>query len=291
MVAIRRLLAKGTPEALTKANSLAKGMGGGKKMTPFKPVAQREIHEGGRLVARERSAGHQIRQIGSGPDQAATLIADPALGISVRKTRHHKSKITTESAAHRGAVYAELKKMKSRAAPDFHGSFIIGPAGRTAEFHGFAMGKPVEDVLKTVSRGEQEKILTAVNLAKRDVREAGRRAGRQIFDMGSKGNIRVHKAKGGWGAQVVDFNTRPAAGTAVSPPSPRDVARRVVNPSADEFAAYERRRPSARAVKSKELAGLGDFMAKAKPAKRSVDAAAQARAADIEAFLAKKRVG
>lgn len=122
---IRRLVAGGQ---LEEAARLAKVPG------VLKAVEDLSEYEGRTLLHRGRSPGHQIRPIGMGREQAATLVADPHYGIVVRKTHLGKGAVTVPAQMDlKAALGRKLTDEGFEHAPKFHTAFE-GPAGRKMHF-------------------------------------------------------------------------------------------------------------------------------------------------------------
>jgi hypothetical protein len=290
---LRKLLSEGKYD---KAHKLAKKPG----FLPARQAIEPIKHEG-RMLSNRRTSGSSHKAFGSGQDQAVTGVFDSQFGSAVRKTRHGKSIVPASSASGRHDVYKELEKVKSTAAPKYHGTFASGPAGVRSEYHGLAPGVTSERALARASQSEKAAINVAVRNAKREVTAAGRRSGHQIHDMNSRGNVMVHKKNNKWTAQVVDFNTKPTILPPGNAPNPKSVTESIFNPNArrsleqrkgvrsTSVEDHERALEKARGTHSKVRAGEGDFFSdmkgKSGPTKKKLTPEQQA----IEDFLNKPK--
>ena len=269
---IRALVAEGSPKSMAKANRLAKTR---RVLPDVKRTRVRDLD--GNLIGVKRSPGHQIKHLGSGQEQASTIVADPKHGIVVRKLVHKKSQATPAQIAARKKV---MQEAGGRGSTKHKGSYVTGDAGRSMEFHELGKGETSHRVLSRMRDGSAEKAQAAraIEEAQKKVRAAGKRSGQSIGDMGSHrtgtDNILLDKGRDGkWKARVVDFNAardaknlrKVAPGGGIrQPTSPSVTAKDTFRPSTADQAAWEKKKlgKAPQRAKQKSMRGEGDAMSR-----------------------------
>lgn len=224
-----------------QANRLAKTPGVLKALDPS--LVERE---GNILIHAGRNPGHQIKHLGGGAEQVATLVADPRHGVVVRNTHRGPSAVTVPEQVGLKADLGRLMTEKNFPyAPKFHEAFT-GPAGHRMRMTEYVPGTPTGD-----RRGE----------AMRHFQTFAREHGFDAHDITSKGNV-VTAPDGT--PKVLDAVVSRSAtpgrhtyrGQTSNLPrkSPGEVMREVFNPSTSALDAYEATLDRARAAARRRAA-------------------------------------